>query len=158
MRPACFIKGQRCPNCDRSIGSERIKKYLEKNNIEFLTEMKYNDLIDERELRFDFYIPKFDALIEFDGEQHFREKSFGANTSKSRIEYETLQKHDRMKNEYCREKNINLLRIPFWEINNIDIILKRFIELLKVKENDSQSLNNFINDVFSKKFNISDKN
>jgi very-short-patch-repair endonuclease len=158
MRPACFIKGQRCPRCERSIGSDTIKKYLIENNIQFLTERKYTDLMDERELRFDFYIPEFDALIEFDGEQHFREKSFGANKEKSKREFEKLKMHDMMKNEYCKAKNIPLLRIPFWEINNIDNILKRFIELLKVTESDNQLLNEFISDVFSKKLNISDKN
>ena len=34
------------------------------------------------------------------------------------------QEHDKIKDNYCKDKNINLLRIPYWEFNNIENILK----------------------------------
>lgn len=150
MRPACFKRGQRCPNCERSLGAEKIKKYLDNNSIKYRTEESFLDLFDKRKLKFDFYLVDYDVLIEYDGEQHFRVKSFGAGIEKSLKEFETIQRHDLMKNKYCMDKNKLLLRIPYWKYNNIEDILEKFIELLKVKESNTIVLNEFVSDVFSK--------
>lgn len=59
-------------------------------------------------------------MIEYDGEQHywavFGEKSF-----------QNTLKHDEIKNNYCKENNIPLLRIPYWEKDNIEVIIDNFI-------------------------------
>lgn len=59
-----------------------------------------------RPLKFDFYLPELNTLIEYDGEQHFRpSKKFGGE------KFETTLENDKIKNEYCRKNNINLIRI-----------------------------------------------
>lgn len=152
MRPACFLKGQRCPHCERSKGAERIENYLTKKSVSYSREKKYEDLQDISYLKFDFFLEDLGVLIEYDGEQHFRVKSFGANNVKAIAEFNTLKRHDQMKNDYCSNKNIILLRIPYWKFNEIENILDKFIELLKVSKSNTVILNKFINDVFSKKF------
>jgi hypothetical protein len=52
-------------------------------------------------------------LIEFDGEQHFKETNYFKRTLKEN------QTDDELKNQYAKEHNLPLVRIPYWEINNI---------------------------------------
>jgi very-short-patch-repair endonuclease len=60
-----------------------------------------------RSLRFDFYIPEQNTVIEFDGEQHFIKRGkFGDK-------FETLKENDIIKNEYCLNNNIKLIRIHY---------------------------------------------
>lgn len=76
-------------------------------------------------MRFDFAIinqnNKVLGLVEYDGEFHFSQVYKGDN-------YETTKIHDNRKNIYCQENNIPLLRIPYWEYDNIDKILDEFIQ------------------------------
>jgi hypothetical protein len=69
-------------------------------------------------------------VIEYDGEHHFRPvKIFHDNTSFSKV-----KKSDRLKNNYCKSNNIHLLRIPFWEFNNLnEIIDTTLLELQRGK-------------------------
>jgi len=47
------------------------------------------------------------------------------------------QKHDNIKNNYCISNNIPLLRIPYWEKDNIKDILDNYLlELRKIKLTD----------------------
>lgn len=59
-------------------------------------------------LRFDFYLPNINTIVEFDGEQHFKPSSkFGQD------KFVLTQQNDRIKNEFCRKNNINLIRIHY---------------------------------------------
>lgn len=73
-------------------------------------------------MRFDFMIEidKRMILIEYDGIQHYIQK-FGEK------EFRRIQDNDRLKNDYCKNNNINLLRIPYWEFDNVEDILKEYI-------------------------------
>ena len=67
--------------------------------------------------RYDFAIIKDNEiirLIEFDGEQHFNDiQSWGG--------LELQQQRDKVKNEYALSHNIPLVRIPYWERDNITL-------------------------------------
>lgn len=111
--------GQMCPNCKNteSIGERRIRSYLELNNVLFEQEKWFSDCRDINPLPFDFYLPNYNMVIEFDGEQHFKPSHF----THSKLSY--TQAHDAIKNEYCKDNNIKLVRIPYWDMNNIETIL-----------------------------------
>lgn len=111
--------GQMCPNCkdDESIGERRIRTYLELNNILFEQEKWFSDCRDIKPLPFDFYLPDYNMIIEYDGEQHYKQGHF----THSHLSY--TQAHDAIKNNYCKENNINLLRIPYWDMDKIETIL-----------------------------------
>lgn len=113
-----FRKGRRCPKCKISKGEFKVSDFLERNKIEFEKEKKYDYLvgIGGGKLRFDFYLPKQNILIEYDGELHYKETSLGNN-----LKYQKC--HDELKNIYCKENNIKLIRIPYWEFDNIETIL-----------------------------------
>ena len=54
-------------------------------------------------------------IIEFDGRQHFE--------SVYNRDYETTKRHDAIKNQYCQDNNIDILRIPYWDEDNIESII-----------------------------------
>lgn len=91
--------------CLRSYQEEEIKRILENNNISYKREFSFVDLKDKNYLRFDFAIFKNDkllGLIEYNGIQHYESN----NTFNH---YGLLQKHDDMKRQYCKNKQIPLL-------------------------------------------------
>lgn len=70
--------------------------------------------------KFDFYIEN-KYLIEYDGEQHFKDNSFGIQGS-----LKIQQERDKYKNHWCKENNIPLIRIPYTHKSIIleDILLE----------------------------------
>lgn len=121
---------KQCPHCRHSysIGERIIERFLNVSNIEYIKQKTFEDCKDEIVLPFDFYLPYYNCCIEFDGQGHFApvwgEKSFTL-----------LKKHDEIKNNYCANNNIKLLRIPYWDGGNIeDIIIKE----LDIKLSDDQ--------------------
>lgn len=108
-----------CEDCYKkeSIGEIKVRHFLEEHNLNFKPEYWFPDCRDINPLPFDFYLPDYNTIIEFDGIQHFYDTHY-FNTS-----FEKNKKHDRIKNEYCDEHNINLIRIPYWDINKVDEIL-----------------------------------
>lgn len=120
ITPDGFVTGSRCPQCRESQGEQRIRLYLEENHIKYLRQYEFSDCKNIQPLPFDFAIlnegNEVVLLIEYDGEFHYH-----PIVSKQHLKY---QKHnDTIKNNYCKNKNIPLLRIPYWELHNIEKIL-----------------------------------
>ena len=93
--------------CLKSKGEEKIKLILQQHNIIYEQEKTFSDLPLKR---FDFYLPDFNLLIEYDGQQHFQ-VAFGQDKNKLILQ----QKYDKIKNEWCKENNIKLIRIPYYQ-------------------------------------------
>ena len=81
-----------------------------------------------RKLRFDFYLPKQNALIEYDGEQHFVKRGkFGEK-------FDTLKQNETIKNEFCKDNNIKLIRIHYK--SSPDEIESKLIDALNSSEQE----------------------
>lgn len=111
-----------CPMCNQSKGERKISNYLQRNNIEFIPQHTFENCKDINCLPFDFYIPSINTCIEYDGEQHFREVEY------FRYSLEYIQGHDEIKNNYCKNNNIELIRIPYTEFDNLEKILDEFFK------------------------------
>jgi hypothetical protein len=114
--PLHHIQGCGCPKCStRSKGEEIIEKFLIENNIDYNTQQTFKNCKYKNLLRFDFYLIKYNICIEYDGELHHKSiKYFGGdNTLKENII------KDNIKNNYCENNNIKLLRIKYTD-NIID--------------------------------------
>lgn len=124
--------GNGCPRCSKSKGEKRIEKWLNEKKIPFISQFSFSDLrgLNNGLLKFDVAIfenetkNELKLLIEYDGEQHYICKEGWINKEY----FEELQHHDKLKNEYCNIKNIKLLRIPYWEFDNIEKILDKELE------------------------------
>lgn len=111
QRPNMHIIGQGCPHCNESKGEKQIVDILENNKIKFIRQYKFDDCKHKYKLRFDFYLPELNICIEYDGEQHFKPvKYFGGSKA-----FLALKLRDDIKNDFCKDNGIKLLRIPFFE-------------------------------------------
>ncbi len=118
------LSGCGCPQCYESKGETAIVKYLSKNNINFIREKKFDNCKNKRYLPFDFYLPDYNLLIEYDGKQHFESINyFGGDDA-----FIKRKNNDEIKNKFCIDNNIPLLRIKYDEINNINEILNKHIQ------------------------------
>jgi hypothetical protein len=123
-------KGTGCPYCSSSKGEDMIQKLLNDWNLNHDVQYIFKDLIgiNNGYLRFDHIIYKdhiisidnIFTLIEYQGIQHFESIEFFGG--KDRLKKQ--QYHDQLKNEYCAKNNIKLIRIPYWEFDNIETILQ----------------------------------
>lgn len=107
---------QTCGRCShQSLQEEKIAFILQELQIHFEQEKTFIDCINPetgRQLRFDFYLPDCNLIIEYDGEQHFFYGK-GENTWNNKQNYEQTRYRDILKNNYCLSKNIRLIRIPY---------------------------------------------
>lgn len=126
--PRNLLAGWGCPSCSMSRGERRIANYLEMHGIDYEREKSFADCKDEHVLLFDFYIPALNMAIEYDGEQHFRPVQFGgSNDTKAILRFERGQKHDQIKNNYCRDNGIILLRIDYTQYDEVETILDKHL-------------------------------
>lgn len=104
---------KQCKNPHYSKGEYIIQTFLESKQIIFYKEYTFEDCKDKRPLRFDFYLPDYNCCIEYDGEQHFKDTGYGRDTLTTR------QMHDKIKNKYCQDNHIKLVRFNYLEIGSM---------------------------------------
>ena len=119
QEPTSHLAGRGCPKCISSVGENKIRLYFQKNNIIFEEQKTYPSCKFKKSLRFDFYLPKQNILIEFDGIQHFPEE-IKREYKIPFQDFDKLLKCDKIKTEWARNNNIPLLRIKYdADIENI---------------------------------------
>lgn len=107
--------------CIHSRGNSKIKKILQENNITFISE--YPIRIMNKNYYYDFAIMKNNELycfIEYDGILHFQQNDYHGWNNKEN--WEKTHTNDIIKNKYCEEFNIPLIRIPYTDFDKIDIL------------------------------------
>lgn len=115
--------GCRCVECGVSRGERKVVNYLKLNNINYIYNSPYfKDLISDigNPLRPDFILEKYKIWIEYDGEFHYKP----INGVKL---LERQQYLDKLKDEYANENGWKMIRIPYWEFDNIENILNNNI-------------------------------
>lgn len=124
-----FTSGKfRCEICAKSISSYEkiIKNWLESNDIKYEYQKKFPECKDKIILPFDFYIKNKNLIIEIDGQGHYYPANFNqCSFQQAEESFYLTQKHDKIKNVFCKENNINLIRIPYWEMDN-----NKYLEIL----------------------------
>ena len=116
-----------CPKCKESNGEKSIRIWLEKNNFkageDYIQEYRFGECKDKLPLPFDFYLPKKNILIEFQGKQHYKPyEVFGGEEV-----FTKTKKHDKIKKDFCKNNNYKLLEIPFYKKKKIYDILEEQI-------------------------------
>ena len=126
---ALINKKTGCPKCVRCTGENQLDIILEKWGYEYEIQKKFEDCKDKCCLPFDRYLPNFNIAIEYDGEQHYFPVRFGSSFDEAVKNFKRTCLHDEIKNQYCKDNNIALIRIPYWEKDNMEIFL--FDQLVK---------------------------
>lgn len=124
VTPSNFLNGRRCPKCKgigSSSGEKIINIFLKTNNIKSIYEYSHKKCRNKYKLSFDFKIKGKPILIEYNGRQHYKPvKYFGGKNA-----FEQQKINDKIKKDFCKENNIKLIIIPYWEKDNIEEILKK---------------------------------
>lgn len=126
--PNNFLWGNRCPYCKKSKGESKIEDYLKKQNIEYISQKTFNGLIGtgNGKLKYDFYLPQYNILVEFQGKQHeYSIDYFGGER-----QFEIQKEHDKRKREYAKQNNIVLIEINYLDFENIEEILSKELGLI----------------------------
>ena len=111
-----YALGTGCPLCGESKGERTVEKFLSKNNFLYKRQKTFSKCKYKQVLPFDFYLPEFNTCIEFDGALHFY-PNFGQEQLKN------TQRNDEIKNKFCYENNIKLIRIK--DIQKVSEVLKK---------------------------------
>lgn len=114
-----------CPKCKSSHGETVIRTWLTSHDIIFIEQYRNSDCKDKRSLPFDFYLPDYNLLIEYQGKQHFE---YYRKFHRSLKGFEQMKKRDSIKRNWAINNSFIYLEIDYLNINNIQNILEKLIE------------------------------
>lgn len=118
---ANYILSTGCPCCNNNSTEFKLGEIIRSHGFKCIPQFSLDDCRDIRPLPFDFYLPEINALVEYDGEGHYMPVRFGGMSDEEAEEHFIyIQKHDDIKNKYCAENDIPLIRVPYWEKNNLE--------------------------------------
>lgn len=134
-----YTKNQGCRNCKSSSAEKIIYQLFIDNNINFEQQKRFKDCKKIQPLPFDFYLIDFNILIEYDGEQHFKPKSFSRDQTKKNKynNLKNIKEKDLIKTIWAQKNNIFLIRISYLEKTNLKQKIEKLVSLLK---NDNMNL------------------
>lgn len=98
-----------CPNCRKSSGEQLVGDYLNQRGIEYTSQAKIG-CIDKAELPFDFLLPSYNILIEYQGKQHYQPPK---NYFGGRKKYYLRHEHDYIKAKFSHDNSYILVSIPY---------------------------------------------
>lgn len=111
-------------NSEMSRAEKKIADYLMGNGLAFIREHYFNDLTHKGKplvLFFDFYLPKYNVCIEYDGQQHYTHEFNGKHTG-------NLARNDYIKTQYCKKNGVKLLRIKYTQFHFIEKVICEFFD------------------------------
>ena len=114
-----ILSGHSSCGCQMSIGESIVASILKNIEVEFFKEYTFDDCVNPKsntKLRFDFYLPSYNCCIEYDGKQHYGIK----NTYADLEGFKNIQYRDYIKNQYCVNNKIKLIRIPYTQLDNLN--------------------------------------
>ena len=136
IRPGNYKNGNRCPLC-KNKGEAALHRLLLDVGFRVEIQKTSEDLKDRDHLKYDFYLPEHNLLIELDGDHHrklvaYKTKNMtelerGMAELDAEIRFYDRQRKDKLKDEYARDNNIPLLRI---EYNKSKVELDRWKQLI----------------------------
>lgn len=117
--PSRLLRGEAgCPFCNLSDGERKLLLNLDSLNISYVRQYSIDDCKYINKLRFDAFNTIYNIAFEYNGEQHYYPISFGSQQS-AEEEFQITQERDNAKIEYCKQKNIPLIIVPYWEKDNM---------------------------------------
>ena len=105
--PNSLLKGTGCPICREPKGERKCRIFFDKNNITYIQQKTYKGLIGINNglLRYDFYLPKYNLLIEYQGQFHD-----GKSNDFVKSFYKIQHEHDKRKKTICVKTQYKIIR------------------------------------------------
>lgn len=123
QKPTVHLYNKGCPSCSSSKGELKIRDFLVSNNILFEEQKRFDLCKSIYTLPFDFYLPKYNLLIEYQGEHHYMPiEGWGGDSTFNKVKV-----RDKIKKDFCLKNNLKLIEIPFYEKANIEELLNNLI-------------------------------
>lgn len=125
-----------CPRSFKTYKEEVMCSLIESWGYKIDRQHVFDDCKDQNVLRFDCFLVDFNTVVEYDGENHFYPVKFGTQSIEEAIEkYEYTKAHDEIKNKYCMDNNINIIRVPYYQFDDMEYFLfDKFSELNIITE------------------------
>lgn len=111
VAPSDILQGHGCPKCNASMGEKIVADWLEENGISYKSQKTFDDCKNIKLLPFDFYLPDYNVLIEYNGVQHYEPVDYFGGEKK----FKSIIMRDKIKENYCKANNIKLFKIPYFE-------------------------------------------
>lgn len=125
-------KSAGCPKCNMSLHESTMLSVLDDLNIQYISQYSIPECRYKQPLKFDAYNTEYDVAFEYNGEQHYRAIDFaGKGKEWAQEQLKINQKRDKIKSNYCKDHNISLIVIPYWEKGD----MKNYIVTQLRKEN-----------------------
>lgn len=116
------LRFEGCPKCVMSSAERKISYYLDKKNIEYQTQYKFEDCLSRKgnKLRFDFalFLNGNLVLLEYHGDQHFIKPHYLTDD-----EFLECQIRDKIKWDYCIANKIPIVIITKYYFKEIETII-----------------------------------
>lgn len=131
--PHSHKEGVGCPHCPPStisVGENMVREVLEKYNIEFTPQYKFqndNSICSNHNFIVDFYLHKYNTIVEYNGQQHYHKLGYFGGEEKLK----RTQDRDSSLRVYCKTHGIKLIEIPYTEFDNIETILTKELNIKK---------------------------
>ena len=120
QRPVDHLNRAGCPKCSSSRAERIIALLLDGAGVDYVEQHRFEDCCDKLPLPFDFYLPKQNLLIEYDGQQHFEPVAPWGGMDK----LEVTQRHDAIKSRFAFDHGYRLIRILYTEFDQIEQLLQ----------------------------------
>lgn len=127
--PNNHLNGQGCPKCKTSFGENKIEDFLTLMGIEHIRQYRINidpQMFSRNNIKVDFYLPKLNVIIEFNGVQHYEKIPFFHRDDDA---FARQVDRDKRLRQYCKQHKINLIEIKYDQIDNIDKILNKKLKI-----------------------------
>lgn len=117
VKPNNLIRNGYCPKCssDKSLGENKIREYLDKNNIRYEQQKYFKDWNIGIHY-FDFYLPDHNLVIEYNGIQHYE---FNPYFHRTKENFSYLNQKDFKKKSEALSNGINYLSIKYTLFHHI---------------------------------------
>lgn len=119
------IAKQDAQNVRNSNAEKILRNFFDYYNLNYIFQKKFDDCKNIRSLSFDFFTEDYNILWETQGKQHYEPVEWFGGMK----QFKEQQKKDQIKKNYCKNNNIKLIEIPYWDFNNIEEILTKELNL-----------------------------
>lgn len=124
-----------CWKCNMSVSERRMLDILDKHNINYIPQYSFVDCRYKYALKFDAFDIDNNVVFEYNGEQHYYPVDFaGKGKEWANNNFQINRMRDAIKTDYCKQNNIEMVVIPYWERKNMENFILNKIKEMNIQQ------------------------